>query len=95
MDELEHIYIGILRGESWEVCSAEALTEEDLRDVNVMRELQSTLVFGGDAQAARAQIKRQVLLRKDPFMALSIEGHNSRGLALVRDRVQRALLVHS
>ncbi|MDB4985221.1 MAG: hypothetical protein JWN04_399 [Myxococcaceae bacterium] len=90
MREPEHVYIGIRCGDVWQVCLADAITEGELRGVDVLRDLRCTLVFGTCPQAALIQIRGQAQRERDPFLALRMEGHASPGLALVRAYVDRA-----
>ncbi|MDB4985224.1 MAG: hypothetical protein JWN04_402 [Myxococcaceae bacterium] len=91
MDQ-EQIYIGIRRDGLWHVYPAEKVTEAELAGVDVLRDLQSTMVVDHLASTAKTKILWQATFGSDPFAALHVPGHACKGLELVRERVRQATL---
>ncbi|MDB4991747.1 MAG: hypothetical protein JWN04_6925, partial [Myxococcaceae bacterium] len=86
----EHVYIGIRRDGLWHVYPAEKVTDQELEGVDVMRDLQSTMVVDHLGSTAKTKILWQATFGADPFAALHTPGHTCRGLELVRAYVERA-----
>jgi hypothetical protein len=90
MQQQEYIFVGIWRDQAWSVQLAETVTAEDLADVDVAQHLRTTVVIGRDHPQATLQLANEAEEGVDPFAALRLDGHESSGLKLVRDHVQRA-----
>jgi hypothetical protein len=68
MDQ-ERIYIGIRRAGLWHVYPAENITEAELQGVDVMHDLQSTVVTGAMASTVKTKIIWQASFGHDPSLA--------------------------
>ena len=87
----EHIYVGIWRDGQLSVVPVESVTDEILDGVDVLRSLRSVALPEPDLCAAARKVGSETCNLADPFTALWLDGHDCRGLELVRARVREAL----
>ena len=87
---METIYVGFRRdGGPWQVKPVHQVTTVDLEEIDWLRDFRSTLLVSGDDDAAGVQIVLQAQSGEDPFAALWLDGHDCRGLELVREQVRK------
>jgi hypothetical protein len=84
------MFVAIWHDDTWSVRPIDEITDDDLTDVDLWRDVRTTLVADRDLSLAARQFGIDTERQVDPFGALASDECECPGLALVREHVRRA-----